>query len=52
LRQLPDGRWEYQQPDWDQLREVVTNHGPESQKRLALRRAFSRRHAAVVELLN
>jgi ring-1,2-phenylacetyl-CoA epoxidase subunit PaaA len=52
LRQLPDGGWEYQQPDWDKLKEVVTNHGPESQKRLALRRAFSRRHAAVVELLN
>jgi ring-1,2-phenylacetyl-CoA epoxidase subunit PaaA len=52
LRQLPDGSWEYRQPDWDKLKEVVTNHGPESQKRLALRRAFSRRHATVVELLN
>jgi len=52
LRRLDDGSWEYRQPDWERLKEVVTNHGPESQKRLALRRAFWRRHTAVRELLN
>jgi len=52
LRQRDDGTWRYQQPDWEKLKQVVTNHGPESQKRLALRRVFWRRHAAVRELLN
>jgi ring-1,2-phenylacetyl-CoA epoxidase subunit PaaA len=52
LRQSPDGGWDYQQPDWERLKEVVTNHGPASQRRLALRRHFWRRHAAVRALLN
>src|ERR1700682_2390779 len=46
LRRLEDGHWEYQQPDWELLKQVVTNHGPESQKRLALRRAVWRPHGA------
>ena len=52
MRQLPDGSWEYTQPNWEYLKTVVTNHGPESQRRLQLRRRHWRRHAAVRELLN
>jgi ring-1,2-phenylacetyl-CoA epoxidase subunit PaaA len=29
--------WRYTEPDWDELRRVVTNHGPMSQARLAFR---------------
>ena len=29
LRQGEDGVWEYTEPDWDELRHVVTGHGPE-----------------------
>jgi ring-1,2-phenylacetyl-CoA epoxidase subunit PaaA len=32
------GEWRYTEPDWDELRTVVTNHGPKSQDRLAFRR--------------
>ena len=32
------GAWRYAEPDWDELRRVVTNHGPMSQARLAFRR--------------
>lgn len=32
------GQWRYAEPDWDELRAVVTNHGPMSQERLAFRR--------------
>ncbi len=34
----PSGRWEYTEPDWDELRAVVTGHGPASQQRLEFRR--------------
>ena len=34
----PAGQWRYTEPDWDELRTVVTNHGPMSQERLAFRR--------------
>jgi len=30
--------WRYAEPDWEELRRVVTNHGPMSQARLAFRR--------------
>jgi ring-1,2-phenylacetyl-CoA epoxidase subunit PaaA len=33
------GVWAYDEPDWNELRTVVTNHGPMSQERLAFRRA-------------
>ena len=33
-----EGRWHYTEPDWDELRSVVTGHGPRSQARLAFRR--------------
>ncbi len=32
------GAWRYTEPDWDELRAVVTNNGPMSQERLAFRR--------------
>jgi ring-1,2-phenylacetyl-CoA epoxidase subunit PaaA len=33
-----DASWHYTEPDWDELRTVVTNHGPKSQERLDFRR--------------
>ena len=33
-----EGRWHYTEPDWDELRRVVTGHGPASQARLDFRR--------------
>src|SRR5919198_390569 len=32
------GRWRYTEPDWDELRHVVTGHGPKTQERLEFRR--------------
>jgi ring-1,2-phenylacetyl-CoA epoxidase subunit PaaA len=32
------GHWEYDAPDWSQLKAVVTGHGPRSAQRLNLRR--------------
>ena len=32
------GRWIYSEPDWDELKSVVTGHGPRSQERLEFRR--------------
>jgi len=32
------GVWRYAEPDWAELRTVVTNHGPMSEARLAFRR--------------
>jgi ring-1,2-phenylacetyl-CoA epoxidase subunit PaaA len=40
LGRTEDGVWEYSEPDWDELRSVVTGHGPRSQDRLAFRRRF------------
>ena len=37
-RDATTGTWTYQEPDWDELRTVVTNHGPMSEARLAFRR--------------
>ena len=36
------GEWRYSEPDWNELRTVVTNHGPKSQARLEFRRLESR----------
>jgi ring-1,2-phenylacetyl-CoA epoxidase subunit PaaA len=33
-----EGRWHYTEPDWAELRNVVTGHGPMSQERLEFRR--------------
>jgi ring-1,2-phenylacetyl-CoA epoxidase subunit PaaA len=38
LRENADGSWSYSQPDWEELRMVVSNHGPRSAERLAFRR--------------
>ena len=40
LRRSDDGVWEYTEPDWDELKHVVTGHGPKTEERLALRRRF------------
>jgi ring-1,2-phenylacetyl-CoA epoxidase subunit PaaA len=40
LRKRDDGVWEYSEPDWDELRSVVTGHGPRSADRLEFRRRF------------
>ncbi|MEO6349567.1 MAG: 1,2-phenylacetyl-CoA epoxidase subunit PaaA, partial [Candidatus Limnocylindrales bacterium] len=32
------GEWRYSEPDWQELRSVVTGHGPKSQERLDFRR--------------
>jgi ring-1,2-phenylacetyl-CoA epoxidase subunit PaaA len=38
LRKRDDGVWEYTEPDWDELRSVVTGHGPRTAERLEFRR--------------
>jgi ring-1,2-phenylacetyl-CoA epoxidase subunit PaaA len=40
LRRGDDGTWVYTEPDWEELRAVVTGHGPRSRQRLELRRRF------------
>jgi len=37
-RDEASGEWRYAEPDWNELRTVVTNHGPMSQERLDFRR--------------
>jgi ring-1,2-phenylacetyl-CoA epoxidase subunit PaaA len=32
------GRWTYGEPDWDELKRVVTGHGPRTAERLEFRR--------------
>ncbi|MBD0339316.1 MAG: phenylacetate-CoA oxygenase subunit PaaI, partial [Thermoleophilia bacterium] len=39
LRKNGDGVWEYTEPDWDELKHVVTGHGPMTEERLGFRRA-------------
>src|SRR2546421_255857 len=38
LRKREDDVWEYTEPDWDELKHVVTGHGPKTAERLELRR--------------
>ena len=40
LRKRDDGVWEYTEPDWDELKHVVTGHGPKTEERLGFRRHF------------
>jgi ring-1,2-phenylacetyl-CoA epoxidase subunit PaaA len=47
LRKRDDGVWEYTEPDWNELRHVVTGHGPRTADRLDLRRQ-AREHSAWV----
>jgi ring-1,2-phenylacetyl-CoA epoxidase subunit PaaA len=37
LRRNDEGVWEYTEPDWDELKRVVSGNGPRSRERLALR---------------
>jgi ring-1,2-phenylacetyl-CoA epoxidase subunit PaaA len=41
------GLWHYSEPDWDELKHVVTGHGPRSRERLEFRR-LSREQSAWV----
>jgi ring-1,2-phenylacetyl-CoA epoxidase subunit PaaA len=45
------GTWIYTEPDWDELRRVVTNHGPMSEERLAFRRSARAETAWVRETI-
>jgi len=47
LRKGDDGVWAYTEPDWEELRQVVTGHGPKTAERLELRR-FTREQTAWV----
>jgi ring-1,2-phenylacetyl-CoA epoxidase subunit PaaA len=38
LRKREDGVWEFSEPDWDELKWVVTGHGPATERRLGFRR--------------
>jgi ring-1,2-phenylacetyl-CoA epoxidase subunit PaaA len=38
LRKNDEGVWEYSEPDWAELKHVVTGHGPQTAERLELRR--------------
>ena len=51
LRRRDDGVWEYTEPDWDELRQVVTGHGPMSEQRLDLRRLARANSAWATRLL-
>ena len=42
LRKREDGVWEYTEPDWDELKRVVTGHGPRTAERLEFRRDLAR----------
>jgi ring-1,2-phenylacetyl-CoA epoxidase subunit PaaA len=45
------GEWRYTEPDWDELRTVVTNHGPMSEERLEFRRLARKETAWVRETI-
>ena len=47
LRKRDDGVWEYAEPDWDELKWVVTGHGLATERRLGFRR-MSREETAWV----
>ena len=47
LRKRDDGVWEFSEPDWDELKHVVTGHGPKTQDRLDLRRTTRKETAWV-----
>ncbi|MGH3141413.1 MAG: 1,2-phenylacetyl-CoA epoxidase subunit PaaA [Gaiellales bacterium] len=38
LRKGQDGVWHYTEPDWDELKSVVTGHGPKTAERLEFRK--------------
>jgi ring-1,2-phenylacetyl-CoA epoxidase subunit PaaA len=43
----PAGLWRYSEPDWEELRQVVSGNGPASRDRLDLRREMRARNAWV-----
>ncbi|HEV8547062.1 MAG TPA: 1,2-phenylacetyl-CoA epoxidase subunit PaaA [Candidatus Limnocylindrales bacterium] len=45
------GQWRYTEPDWNELRTVVTNHGPMSEARLGFRRLAREETAWVRETI-
>jgi ring-1,2-phenylacetyl-CoA epoxidase subunit PaaA len=51
LRKREDGVWEYTEPDWDELRRVVTGHGPSTDDRLGFRRRFLEQERWVRDLV-
>jgi ring-1,2-phenylacetyl-CoA epoxidase subunit PaaA len=51
LRKNEDGVWEYTEPDWDELKHVVTGHGPRTDARLAFRRRFLEQEQWVRDLV-
>jgi ring-1,2-phenylacetyl-CoA epoxidase subunit PaaA len=51
LRRRDDGVWEYGEPDWDELRHVVTGHGPRTAERLSFRRRFLEREQWVRDVV-
>ena len=51
LRKRDDGTWEYTEPDWDELKHVVTGHGPKTEERLAFRRGFLEREQWVRDVV-
>src|ERR671914_1616787 len=44
-------RWEFTEPDWDELKYVVTGHGPRSAERLELRRLAREQSAWVRQVV-
>jgi ring-1,2-phenylacetyl-CoA epoxidase subunit PaaA len=47
-----EGRWHYTEPDWAELKSVVTGHGPASEQRLGFRRSNYEQTAWVREALS
>jgi len=46
------GRWEYTEPDWEQMRNIGRGHGPASRERVAARRSALEESAWVAETLS
>ena len=51
LRKNDEGVWEYTEPDWDELKHVVTGHGPMTAERLEFRRRFLEQEAWVRDVV-
>jgi ring-1,2-phenylacetyl-CoA epoxidase subunit PaaA len=51
LRKNDEGVWEYSEPNWDELKRVVTGHGPMTAERLEFRRRFLEQEAWVRDVV-
>ena len=51
LRKSDEGVWEYSEPGWDELKRVVTGHGPMTAERLEFRRRFLEQEAWVRDVV-